>query len=66
MVQRDCDMPDTSIKILQNTMCEIYNAPRGMENTDSAIRLRLIDSTLFMIDRDGFGRALCSQDAQPD
>ena len=26
---------------------------RGMENTDSAIRLRLIDSTLFMIDRDG-------------
>jgi AcrR family transcriptional regulator len=24
-----------------------------MENTDSAIRLRLIDSTLFMIDRDG-------------
>jgi len=26
---------------------------RGMENTDSTIRLRLIDSTLFMIDRDG-------------
>lgn len=26
---------------------------RGIENTDSAIRLRLIDSTLFMIDRDG-------------
>jgi hypothetical protein len=26
---------------------------RGMENTDSAIRLRLIDSTLFIIDRDG-------------
>lgn len=26
---------------------------RGMENTDSAIRHRLIDSTLFMIDRDG-------------
>ncbi|MDA2966282.1 MAG: TetR/AcrR family transcriptional regulator [Actinomycetota bacterium] len=26
---------------------------KGMENTDSAIRLRLIDSTLFMIDRDG-------------
>lgn len=24
-----------------------------MENTDSAIRLRLIHSTLFMIDRDG-------------
>ena len=52
-------------------MCEIYNAPSGGENTDSAIRLRLIDSTLFMIDRDGFdrdgfGRALCSQDAQPD
>jgi hypothetical protein len=66
VVQRDCDMPDTSIKILQNTMCEIYNAPSGGENTDSAIRLRLIDSTLFMIDRDGFGRALCSQDAQPD
>jgi hypothetical protein len=39
---------------------------RGTENTDSEIRLRLIDSTLFMIDQDGFGRALCSQDAQPD
>ena len=52
-------------------MCKIHNVTRGMENTDSAIRLRLIDSTLFMIDRDGFdrdgfGRALCSQDAQPD
>jgi AcrR family transcriptional regulator len=30
---------------------------RGMENTDSAIRLRLIDSTLFMIDRDGIDGA---------
>ena len=28
-----------------------------MENTDSAIRLRLIDSTLFMIDRDGIDGA---------
>jgi AcrR family transcriptional regulator len=34
-------------------MCMILNMTRGMENTDSAIRLRLIDSTLFMIDRDG-------------
>jgi len=34
-------------------MCRIYRMTRGMENTDSAIRLRLIDSTLFMIDRDG-------------
>ena len=34
-------------------MCRILNMTRGMENTDSAIRLRLIDSTLFMIDRDG-------------
>jgi AcrR family transcriptional regulator len=30
---------------------------RGTENTDSAIRLRLIDSTLFMIDRDGIDGA---------
>lgn len=30
---------------------------RGMENTDSAIRLRLIDSTLLMIDRDGIDGA---------
>ena len=29
----------------------------GIENTDSAIRLRLIDSTLFMIDRDGIDGA---------
>ena len=34
-------------------MCRLYGMTRGMENTDSAIRLRLIDSTLFMIDRDG-------------
>ena len=34
-------------------MCRLYRMTRGMENTDSAIRLRLIDSTLFMIDRDG-------------
>ena len=34
-------------------MCSLYRMTRGMENTDSAIRLRLIDSTLFMIDRDG-------------
>lgn len=34
-------------------MCKLYGMTRGMENTDSAIRLRLIDSTLFMIDRDG-------------
>ena len=34
-------------------MCRIYRMTRGMENTDSAIRLRLIDSTLFIIDRDG-------------
>ena len=30
---------------------------RGTENTDSAIRLRLIDSTLFIIDRDGIDGA---------
>jgi AcrR family transcriptional regulator len=30
---------------------------RGTENTDSASRLRLIDSTLFMIDRDGIDGA---------
>ena len=53
MVQRDCDMPDTAINIVQTTMCRLYGMTRGMENTDSAIRLRLIDSTLFMIDRDG-------------
>ena len=29
----------------------------GIENTESAIRLRLIDSTLFMIDRDGIDGA---------
>ncbi len=46
-------MPDTAIKIVQTTMCRILSMTRGMENTDSAIRLRLIDSTLFMIDRDG-------------
>ena len=34
-------------------MCRLFGMTRGMENTDSAIRLRLIDSTLFMIDRDG-------------
>ena len=34
-------------------MCRLYGVTRGMENTESAIRLRLIDSTLFMIDRDG-------------
>ena len=34
-------------------MYRLYGMTRGMENTDSAIRLRLIDSTLFMIDRDG-------------
>ena len=53
MVQRDCDMPDTAINIVQTAMCRLYGMTRGMENTDSAIRLRLIDSTLFMIDRDG-------------
>ena len=53
MVQRLCDMPDTAINIVQTTMCRLYGMTRGMENTDSAIRLRLIDSTLFMIDRDG-------------
>ena len=46
-------MPDTAINIVQTTMCRLYGMTRGMENTDSAIRLRLIDSTLFMIDRDG-------------
>ena len=53
VVQRVCDMPDTAINIVQTTMCRLYGMTRGMENTDSAIRLRLIDSTLFMIDRDG-------------
>ena len=53
MVQRVCDMTDTAINIVQTTMCRLYGMTRGMENTDSAIRLRLIDSTLFMIDRDG-------------
>ena len=53
MVQRVCDIPDTAINIVQTTMCRLYRMTRGMENTDSAIRLRLIDSTLFMIDRDG-------------
>lgn len=38
-------------------MCIIFGMTRGMENTDSAIRLRLIDSTLFMIDRDGIDGA---------
>ena len=38
-------------------MCRISRMTRGMENTDSAIRLRLIDSTLFMIDRDGIDGA---------
>ena len=38
-------------------MCRLYGMTRGMENTDSAIRLRLIDSTLFMIDRDGIDGA---------
>ena len=33
------------------------NMTRGIENTDSAIRLRLIDSTLFIIDRDGIDGA---------
>ncbi len=46
-------MPDTAITIVQTTMCRLYGMTRGMENTDSAIRLRLIDSTLFVIDRDG-------------
>ena len=46
-------MTDTAINIVQTTMCRLYGMTRGMENTDSAIRLRLIDSTLFMIDRDG-------------
>ena len=50
-------MPDTAISIVQTTMCRLYGMTRGMENTDSAIRLRLIDSTLFMIDRDGIDGA---------
>ena len=50
-------MPDTAINIVQTTMCRLYGMTRGMENTDSAIRLRLIDSTLFMIDRDGIDGA---------
>ena len=50
-------MPDTAINIVQTAMCRLYGMTRGMENTDSAIRLRLIDSTLFMIDRDGIDGA---------
>ena len=50
-------MPDTAITIIQTTTCRISRMTRGMENTDSAIRLRLIDSTLFMIDRDGIDGA---------
>lgn len=38
-------------------MCRVSFMTRGIENTDSAIRLRLIDSTLFMIDRDGIDGA---------